>query len=193
MEKTGLRMIFILMALSIPAFIVSYGIFLILLVTAVFIAFFYRDTEREIGEGIVSPADGRIVEISDGRIEIFMNFFDCHVNRSPCDGVVKTIKYFRGRFFPAFHRMSQRNERNVIWIGSEDGTFVVEQIAGIFARRIICYLKEGERVKKGQRIGMIVFGSRVTLEIPDGYTFTVRKGEKVKAGQTVAVKHEKAY
>ncbi len=186
-------MVTFLLILSVPSFFLNYALPLIFLAAAAFIIYFYRDPDRAIGEGIVSPADGRIAEITENRIEIFMNLFDCHVNRSPCDGTVRAIKYFRGKFFPAFHRLSRRNERNIIWIESEDGTLVVEQIAGIFARRIICYLKEGERVKKGQKIGMIVFGSRVTLEIPEGYMFIVKKGEKVRAGQTVAVRHEKAH
>ena len=186
-------MVAFLLILSVPSFFLNYALPLIFLAAAAFIIYFYRDPDRAIGEGIVSPADGRIAEITENRIEIFMNLFDCHVNRSPYDGTVRAIKYFRGKFFPAFHRLSRRNERNIIWIESEDGTLVVEQIAGIFARRIICYLKEGERVKKGQKIGMIVFGSRVTLEIPEGYMFIVKKGEKVRAGQTVAVRHEKAH
>ncbi len=193
MERAGLKIVILLIAISLILWVVDSKISLILLVFAVFLAYFYRDPERDIGEGVVSPADGKIVDISDRRVEIFMGIFDCHVNRSPCDGVVEKIEHSGGRFLPAFLKESVKNEKNRILIKSENGMFVVEQIAGIFARRIICYLKEGERIKKGQRIGMIVFGSRVALEVPEGYRFTVRKGERVKAGQTVAVRYEETH
>jgi phosphatidylserine decarboxylase len=114
-----------------------------------------------------------------------MSPFDCHVNRSPVDGTVKKITYKKGKFLPAFKK-SSLSERNEIIIHSEDGEFTVTQIAGFFARRIVCYVEEGERVRKGQRIGMIRFGSRVVLEIPENYRILRKEGEKVKAGETIA-------
>ncbi len=193
MEKTGLRIVTSLILISAVFWFLKPEVSAVLLLFAIFLIYFYRDPEREIGDGIVSPADGRVIEVSDRKIEIFMGIFDCHVNRSPCDGVVERIEYLRGKFFPAFLKKSTENERNRIWIKSVDGVFLIEQIAGVFARRIVCYLREGERVKRGQRIGMIVFGSRVTLEVPTGYRFVVKKGDKVRAGQTVAVKNEEAH
>jgi len=193
LERTGLRAVTFLIAVSVVFWFLRPEVSAVFLMFAAFLIYFYRDPEREIGTGVTSPADGRIVEASERKIEIFMGIFDCHVNRSPCDGVVEEIEYVSGRFFPAFLKRSRSNERNRIWIRSEDGVFVVEQIAGVFARRIICYLRVGERVKRGQRLGMIVFGSRVTLEIPEGYRFVVGRGDRVKAGQTVAVKDEKAH
>ncbi|MET1124061.1 MAG: phosphatidylserine decarboxylase [Archaeoglobaceae archaeon] len=159
---------------------------LFLVAFAAFTAFFFRDPEREIGEGIVSPADGKIIRLACRRIDIFMSPLDCHVNRSPVSGVVKSVSFFPGRKLPAF--LIRGNEcRNEITIESEFGEFRVTQVAGMFARRIVCYVKEGDKVEKGQRIGMIRFGSRVTLEVPEGVRFVVRRGQKVKAGQTVAV------
>ena len=193
MEKTGLRIVTSLILISAVFWFLKPEVSAVLLLFVIFLIYFYRDPEREIGDGIVSPADGRVIEVSDRKIEIFMGIFDCHVNRSPCDGVVERIEYLRGKFFPAFLKKSTENERNRIWIKSVDGVFLIEQIAGVFARRIVCYLREGERVKRGQRIGMIVFGSRVTLEVPTGYRFVVKKGDKVRAGQTVAVKNEEAH
>ncbi|WP_457548864.1 phosphatidylserine decarboxylase [Archaeoglobus sp.] len=148
---------------------------------------FFRDPDRKIGEGVVSPADGKIDYIEGNRMEIFLNVFDCHVNRSPVDGIVKSIRYTRGSKPPAFLRR-ENVERNEIVIENGDGTFKVVQMAGIFARRIICYVKEGERVEKGDKIGMIVFGSRVVLEVPEGFEFVKKVGERVKAGETVARK-----
>ncbi len=193
MDKGGLKTILYLAGISLVTAFFYPEISVILIAFIIFLIYFYRDPEREIGEGVVSPADGKIIELSERKIVVFMGPFDCHVNRSPCDGVIERIEYIKGKFFPAFLKKSTENERNRIWIRSDDGTFLIEQIAGIFARRIVCYVSDGERVKKGQRIGMIVFGSRVTLEIPENYKFVVRKGEKVKAGQTVAVKNEETY
>lgn len=187
MERTGLKIILASLILTAIAYPFSHALSLIFLLFSAFTAFFFRDPERVIGEGIVSPADGRIDYLEENRIEIFMGFLDCHVNRSPCDGVVERVEHIPGKFYPAFLK-GIRNETNRILIRSDEGLYTVEQIAGFFARRIICYVREGERVKKGQRIGMIVFGSRVTLEVPAGYRFVVRVGQKVRAGQTIAVK-----
>ena len=190
MERTGVRMILLFLGLSLISLILYLPLSILFLSLSVFTAFFFRDPERRIGDGVVSPADGRIDYLSENRLEIFMGLLDCHVNRSPCDGVVERIEYIPGKFMPAFLK-GIRNETNRIWIRSKDGVFVVEQIAGFLARRIICYVREKESVRKGQRIGMIVFGSRVTLQIPENYRFVVKKGEKIKAGETVAIRNEK--
>jgi phosphatidylserine decarboxylase len=153
-----------------------------------FFAFFFRDPDREIGEGIVSPSDGRIDYMESNRMEIFLGPLDCHVIRSPIEGVVERVVYKKGKFRPAFWRAegNGENERNEIYIRNEKGLFKVVQIAGIFARRIICRVKEGDRVEKGERIGAIIFGSRVVLEVPEGVVFVKKTGDKIKAGETVA-------
>ncbi len=153
-------------------------------------AFFFRDPPRVIEEGVISPADGKIDFVSETRMEVFMNIFDCHVNRSPVSGKVVKINYIPGKFPPAFirNRSVKTAERNEIWIENEDGIFKVTQIAGFLARRIVCYVKTGDFVEKGQKIGMIRFGSRVVLEVPKSYKIVVKKGRKVFAGEKVAVK-----
>jgi phosphatidylserine decarboxylase len=156
-----------------------------------FTLFFFRDPSRGVGEGVVSPADGKVDFVSERRIEIFMSPLDCHVNRSPVDGVVTKIVYHPGAKFPAYKR-GKNPERNEIYISNGDGEFKVTQIAGFFARRIVCYVREGDRVgvEKGQKIGIIKFGSRVALDMPPGFKFTKGVGEKVKAGETIAVKSD---
>jgi len=167
-----------------------------------FVLNFFRDPERypPYEENVVvSPADGRVVEIKKvldpisniekSRISIFMNIFNVHVNRSPVSGEIKEIKYIPGKFFNAeLDKSSEKNERNLINIKSEQGDFTVVQIAGLIARRIVCWVKKGDKVLIGQRIGMIKFGSRVDLYIPSGYEIEVHKGDKVIAGQTILAK-----
>lgn len=185
-ERTGLKLIAIEL-LMIPLFFKFRIILIFLAIAMIFTALFFRDPKREIGEGVVSPADGKIDHLEENRLEIFMRPFDCHVNRSPVDGTVKKIVLKKGSKPPAFIR-SEKAMRNEIYIENEDGIFKVTQVAGMFARRIVCYVKEGDFVRKGQRIGMIRFGSRVIVEIPEGYRFVRRVGDTVKAGETIAVK-----
>ena len=185
-ERTGLKLL-ALELLTLPLAFEFKPILAILIVVIAFTALFFRDPERRIGEGVVSPADGKIDYVEGNRLEIFMRPFDCHVNRAPVSGVVRRIVFKKGGRPPAFIR-SEGAMRNEIYIENEDGTFKVVQVAGIFARRIVCYVKEGDYVVKGQRIGMIRFGSRVILEVPKGYEFVKRVGDVVKAGETLAVK-----
>ncbi len=186
MVREGLKVLALELAL-LPFILLNPYFSIPLTLTIVLTIFFFRDPERKIGEGVVSPADGRIDFLEGNRLEIFMNLFDCHVNRSPVDGRISKIVYRRGRKIPAFLRRDNV-EMNEIHIENEYGTFKVIQIAGFLARRIVCFVKEGERVRKGDKIGMIVMGSRVVLEIPHGFVFVRRVGEKVKAGETLAVK-----
>ncbi len=188
-ERGGLRILCLISVLLLISLFLFIPLSPILLFFAAFTAYFFRDPERRIGEGVVSPADGKIDHIEKGRMEIFMSPFDCHVNRSPVSGRVLKAEFREGRVLPAFKRI--RDPRmNEIVIETEDGIFRVIQIAGIFARRIVCYVKEGEKLNKGDRIGIIRFGSRVVLEVPEGFRFVRKVGEKVKAGETVAVKDE---
>ncbi|MEM0088330.1 MAG: phosphatidylserine decarboxylase [Archaeoglobaceae archaeon] len=188
-EKSALKLLIALVALSALAVTLYYPISIPLILFTIFTAYFFRDPERKIGHGIISPADGKIDYVSHNRLEIFMSPFDCHVNRSPTKGRVLKVEFCEGKVVPAYKR--EKNVRmNEITIKAEDGIYKVVQIAGIFARRIVCYVKEGDEVEKGQRIGLIRFGSRVVLEIPNGYRFVKSVGEKVKAGETVAVRDE---
>lgn len=188
-EKGGLKILYLLLALFVLFTFIYLPIAVLMLFFAIFTAYFFRDPERKIEEGVVSPADGKIDYITNNRLEIFMSPFDCHVNRAPVSGRVLKTEFRDGRVLPAFKRIKDPR-MNEILIEAEDGIFKVVQIAGIFARRIVCYVKEGENLRKGDRIGIIRFGSRVVLEIPKGYRFVKKIGDKVKAGETVAVKDE---
>ncbi len=191
-ERSCLRLVVVEGALAVLFF--GYSPHLGILVTLIiaFTLFFFRDPPREIQEGVVAPADGKIDYIHGRRMEIFMGPFDCHINRSPVAGVVLRTRYMKGVFPPAYRR-NDRAERNEILIEAEDGVFKVVQVAGFLARRIVCYIGAGDIVRKGQRIGIIKFGSRTVIEIPEGYEFVRKVGEKVKAGETVAVKSCSAY
>ncbi|MBO8182781.1 MAG: phosphatidylserine decarboxylase [Archaeoglobus sp.] len=187
-ERSGLKVILIeLIALFIllllPVFF-PLALFTLLLIS--FTVFFFRDPPRVIREGVVSPADGKIDFVEGQRLEIFMSPFDCHINRAPVSGKIEKVVYKKGKFIPAFRREDSA-EKNEIFIRNEKGTFKVTQIAGFFARRISCYVKEGDWVEKGEKIGMIKFGSRVCLDLPPHFRITRKIGEKVKAGDTVAV------
>ncbi|MEM2461509.1 MAG: phosphatidylserine decarboxylase [Archaeoglobaceae archaeon] len=188
-EKSAYPMLAISALIAIVLIPVYLPISLFFIFFAIFTAYFFRDPERKIEDGVVSPADGKIDVVHGNKLEIFMSPFDCHVNRAPVRGEVLRIIFHEGKLIPAYKK--QKGVRmNEITIKAEDGIFKVVQVAGIFARRIVCYLREGERVEKGAKIGLIRFGSRVILEIPEGYRFIRKKGEKIKAGETVAVKNE---
>ena len=161
------------------------------IITILFIIFF-RDPDRIIGEGVVSPADGIIQEIMEMgdkeigrcfRITIFMNIYDVHVNRIPIDGRIVDIEHYPGSHLPAFTKESERNERVLVKIDTVIGIIKMIQIAGIIARRIIPYIKINDELGKGERIGIIRLGSRVDLYLPiDKIVLKVKKGDRVKAG-----------
>ena len=159
---------------------------------------FFRDPKRIIPMGdnlIISPADGKIVkvvEINDPDIgnaklvSIFLNVFNVHVNRVPIDGKVISSKHRSGKFLAAFdHKASDENEQVVTIISHKTGDYKVKQIAGLIARRIICYAKEGLKLHKGGRLGFIRFGSRTDLIMPSNIKLNVKLGEKVKGGETI--------
>lgn len=171
---------------------------------------FFRDPERQVPSDpgvMVSPADGLVVETVElesypditgpaRRISIFLSVFNVHINRSPCDGVVRLMKYQPGQFLDARDPNSGKaNEANTVVIEPDDsmeGPVVVRQIAGLIARRIVCDLKVGDRVKRGQRIGLIKFGSRTELIFPSGSKFlpSVKVGEKVRGAMTIMARRE---
>lgn len=169
-------------------------------IAALFVLQFFRDPPRQVPEemdSVVAPADGRVVAVEPARdpylernatkISIFMNVFNVHSNRSPVDGQIKQRWYNRGRFLnAALDKASLENERNALWLrtpGGEDVTCV--QVAGLVARRIICYVGEGDQLVRGQRFGFIRFGSRVDVYIPTGATLRSALGDKVYATTTV--------
>jgi phosphatidylserine decarboxylase len=171
------------------------------LMATLFVYYFFRDPDRVIVQqkgAVVSPADGRIIFISKTederfykgpclKISIFMSVFNVHVNRIPHEGEVKNISYYPGKFFSAnLDKASKQNEYNAVLLQTEEGiriSFV--QIAGLIARRIICKLQVGDKVLRGQRFGMICFGSRVDVYLPENFEARVVAGENVKAGATV--------
>jgi len=170
-----------------------------LLATA-FTVNFFRDPERIAPDGpglAISPADGKVVKISEMEdpltgetrtaVCIFMNVFNVHVNRVPVSGKISKIKYIEGKFINAsFDKASTDNERNLIQITDGDGaTWTVVQIAGLIARRIVCRAEVGEEYARGQRYGLIKFGSRVDVYLPRGYHPAVTIGRNVLAGQSV--------
>jgi phosphatidylserine decarboxylase len=167
---------------------------ILFLLTILFIVFF-RDPDRETGKGIVAVADGKIQDtdrlkdkdVGDCiRISTFMNVYNVHVNRMPFDGVVKDVVHIAGSYLPAFKKESEKNERMILTIDTNIGTLKVVQIAGFLARRIISYVKKGDKVKKGEKIGMIRFGSRVDLYLPsDKIKLRIKIGDRVKAGEDV--------
>jgi phosphatidylserine decarboxylase len=160
-----------------------------------FVAFFFRDPAREVPSQpglVVSPGDGRVVEIrtlpEEGRtrVSIFLSLFDVHINRAPVAGVVRSVQYRPGRFLPAnMDRAALENERNDLSIDSELGEVRLSQIAGVVARRIVCWKKPGDPVQAGERIGLIQFGSRLEVVLPPGATPEVVVGSKVQGGSSV--------
>lgn len=167
-----------------------------------FIIFFFRDPERNLvnrEKAVLTPADGKIIAIEkltsgDNRfpdtavkLSIFMSLFNAHINRIPVGGRISQLTYHPGKFFSAnLDKASLHNENNIVMLETDNREKIVfVQVAGLIARRIVCWVKAGDYVRAGQRFGLIRFGSRLEVYLPPDSTITVRKGEKVKAGQTV--------
>jgi phosphatidylserine decarboxylase len=164
---------------------------------AVFFLWFFRDPERVIpGEegALVSPADGKVTDVSPTilngaqrrRISIFLNVFNVHVNRSPITGVISGARYQKGKFLNAMNAASaEQNEQNVVTVEGDGQTVVFKQIAGLLARRIVFTKKVGDRVERGERIGLIKFGSRVDVFLDASAAIEVKVGDHVKGGSSV--------
>jgi phosphatidylserine decarboxylase len=178
----------------------------LLLVVLFLVLNFFRDPERVVPQepGVaVSPADGKVIKVQTMRdpltgedrtaVCVFMNVFNVHVNRMPVAGRVARISYFGGKFLNAsFDKASADNERNAVLVEDAEGkTWTVVQIAGLIARRIICWAEEGDSLARGQRFGLIKFGSRVDLYLPSDYESVVRVGDKVFAGQSVLARKKR--
>jgi phosphatidylserine decarboxylase len=175
---------------------------LLLLLSTLLLGFtfwFFRDPERTVPEcedRILAPADGKIILVKrcdnsytgsgSTLISIFMSPFNVHVNRIPLSGRVTSLRYHPGTFLMAFdNRSLESNEKMEIGIDNGKSRLLFSQVSGFLARRIVCTLHEGERVKAGSRFGMIRFGSRVDIILPPGVTVTVREGQKTRAGETI--------
>jgi len=169
----------------------------VLIFLGLFVMFFFRDPERTPPpdpDTIVSPADGRVMEVVEEalkgqpgrRISVFLSIFDVHVNRSPVAGRITAIEYRTGKFYAAMRgRASAENEQNTFFVQSDHGQVVFKQIAGWVARRIICWKSPGDSVMRGERVGMIRFGSRMDIWLPEGVEILVRPGQHVAGGTSV--------
>ncbi len=187
-----------LLAIGFAAFLLRWNVAGILLVAlALFVFSFFRNPERAIPSeagAIVSPADGRVVVVADEdhggkrgkRISIFLAIWNVHVNRAPAAGTITGLDYRPGRFHAAMReRASFENEQNIIHLNTAAGEIVFKQIAGWIARRVVCWKKAGDSVARGERIGLIRFGSRVDLWLPLEAAIRISVGENVKGGSSI--------
>lgn len=193
---------FIPLAVMAAIFFVIHIVWLAWLFTAaaLFVLWFFRNPERKIPADtgyLLSPADGRVIKVEevDGndmlqerskKISIFMSVFNVHVNRMPCSGSVTDIRYRKGKFFSAnLDKASEFNENNAVLVKTADGKEILTiQIAGIIARRIVCWIKKGMEATRGERFGLIRFGSRLEVFMPLETEVLVRRGDRVRAGET---------
>jgi phosphatidylserine decarboxylase len=205
-HREGWRYIAIAAVLNLLGFVVAGWLGLLLLPVTIWVIAFFRDPARKAPAGpnlVLSPADGTLLPIIQAvpppelgmgpeprlRLAIFMSVFNVHVNRSPCDGTVTGLAYRPGRFFNAsFDKASDYNERMSLRLRMDDtaGTeMAVVQIAGLVARRIVCDLQQGQKLCRGDRFGIIRFGSRLEVYLPTGARVLVKDGQKTVAGETV--------
>ena len=167
------------------------------LALAIFFLWFFRDPERIIPDAagaVVSPGDGKVTDASivsvngekQARISIFLSVFDVHVNRSPVAGVVREVRYQRGKFLNAMNQTSaDQNEQNIVRVEGDGQVVVFKQIAGLLARRIVFYPKVGDRLERGQRVGLIKFGSRVDVLFDAAGVLQVKVGDRVRGGESI--------
>jgi phosphatidylserine decarboxylase len=167
------------------------------LLLAVFFLWFFRDPERIIPDdagAVVSPGDGKVTDVSlvtvaggkQARISIFLSVFDVHVNRSPIAGVVRDVRYQRGKFLNAMNQASaDENEQNIVSVEDDGQVVVFKQIAGLLARRIVFHPKIGDHLERGQRVGLIKFGSRVDVWLDGEAQLQVKVGDRVRGGASV--------
>jgi len=205
--KEGFLFVGLSLLLSLLCYVLRiYPLAILFLLLLLFFVYFFRNPSRtsaSAGNELISPADGRVMGVEDlvegqflkekvRRIRIFMSASDVHVNRAPCEGTIEKVEHRKGRFRLAFKKgIDDENERNYVVITRGDERFLVVQIAGFLARRIICYVKERQSVAKGAIVGMIALGSRVDLYMPTRYEPLVKEGQKVKAGLTILARSGK--
>ena len=198
--KDGLPIIVFFVLLTILSAFLHVSISVIFLILLSFCVFFFRDPEREITEGeniVLAPADGKVAaieqiqdsKISDEpvhRISIFLSIFDVHINRTPVDGEIVYLEYSKGRFLDARNpKASEVNENNFMVLSHKGTKIALRQIAGKIARRVVCKCNKGDKLKIGERIGMIRFGSRTDLFLPMNAEINTKIGDMVKAGITI--------
>ena len=205
-HSEGYKFIVIAVILTIVLYSFSNFLGLVGLVLSIWVYYFFRDPERIIIDDdnyLVSPADGEVIKVEEvdglkelgfenkkfNKISIFMNVFDCHVNRTPCAGQVEEILYKPGKFLNAsFDKASEDNERNYYKIKDNHGNdIIIVQIAGLIARRIVCETNKNQELKQGDRIGMIRFGSRADVYY-ENYEPLVKVGQKAVSGETLLAK-----
>ena len=201
-HREGWKFFFIFILISFFGFFITKIIFYIFIFISLFTLWFFRDPERYFDSKdnqLLSAADGKICFIGEEnppvetqfkekmkKISIFMNVFNVHVNRSPVDGIIEKIIYKNGKFFNAsLDKASEYNERNSFIIETNTDKIVVVQIAGLIARRILSFISEGDKIDKGDRIGLIRFGSRVDIYFPPTYDIKVKQDDIVVAGETI--------
>ena len=194
MTKDAVRFLLPLVAATAGAFWLGWHMTAItLLGCAVFVAYFFRDPKRTVPSDpglVVSPADGKVVRIREEganiRVSIFLSIFNVHINRAPINGRVSDVRYQKGRFRAAFnHLASMENEKNTIIIEGEGIQVECSQIAGVVARRIVCWAKAGDMLARGERLGLIRFGSRVDLLLPPKVKLLVQIGDKIHGGTSI--------
>ena len=178
----------------------AHWVTVVAIMLTIFMLYFFRDPDRHalpVTNSFISPADGKVIqiretvedEISNERmieVSIFMNAFNVHVNRVPCEGTVKEVKYYPGRFMAAFkEEASKANEHINMVMECKQGNVMMRQVAGLLARRAVCRVKPGDSLKQGERYGLIKFSSRVDIFLPLGTEVKVQLNDKVKAGETL--------
>jgi phosphatidylserine decarboxylase len=200
--REGYPLILAAVVVTIVAFTLGWlAIGVLLTLATLAIAAFFRDPERKIptGDGLlVSPADGKVVSVAEikghpmfsdavTRVSIFLSPLDVHINRLPVAGKIEEIKYQRGKFLAAYNpEASRMNEQNALKIVDGKGfSLGVVQIAGVMARRIVCQVKRGDALARGERFGLIMFGSRTDTYLPKGCRVEVKEGQRVKGGETI--------
>ncbi|MBI4849687.1 MAG: phosphatidylserine decarboxylase family protein [Nitrospirae bacterium] len=202
--KEGYPFILVFISLTaVSALLRSHWLTAVFLILTLFMFYFFRDPDRVTvpdKDAFYSPADGKIIVITEAaedeilhekalKISIFMSPLNVHVNRAPCDGVVRDVRHYPGKFLSAFKdEASIVNEHITMLLEGPHGKIVVKQIAGYVARRAVCRVKPGEALAQGQRYGIIKFSSRLDVFLPLGTKVKVKLGDKVKAGETVLAK-----
>jgi phosphatidylserine decarboxylase len=186
-----------LLAAGVIAWLAAWPYAIPVLLLAAFFLWFFRDPERQIPTipgAVVSPGDGKVTDVAQvtmnhvtrQRISIFLSVFNVHVNRSPIEGVIRDVRYQRGKFLNAMSAHSaEENEQNIVTVEGEGRVVIFKQIAGLIARRIVFKFRVGDRVARGQRVGLIKFGSRVDVVLDGDAVIQVKIGDRVKGGATV--------
>ena len=201
-HREGWKFFLIFSLLSFFSLTISIVLFLLFIIFSFFTLWFFRDPERASennDDQLLSAADGKICFIGEAippretnisskmkKVSIFMNVFNVHINRSPVNGDIEKIIYKNGKFFNAsLNKASNYNERNSFIINANGDQIIVVQIAGLIARRILGFISEGHKITKGDRIGLIRFGSRVDIYLPNNYEIVIEKNDNVVAGETI--------